>query len=469
VKLLLCVHGFPDELLGGTELAAHGLALELLRRGHEVVVFTGSMVPSKDAEVSLREETREVSGASHALRIVRVSRPDLYFDHWQKSKSARIASSFREVLERERPDLVHVLHWIRLTRDLVLHAAQAGVPSVISLNDSWISCPLVFRVESRESSICEQPLSAMNCLSCAGRVAPRTPWVPMEVGFMELGQRSEDIATELRLARSVIVPSRSFGERQLGLCADAPQVRLDVLPPVAAPVYPAQAAVPEAVEPLILGSWGQLSELKGLDLAFEALASLGPKSGIELILAGEEERPGYFDRLRGAHPGVTVHWAGSFEAATLHEHPVSRVHAMLSASRAPESFGLVLEEARALGLPSILPAAGAFGERAGEDTGSLLYESGSAQALARAMLHLRDEPATLNALRARLAAPITTAEVVEGYQAIYSRAVDEGVPSDVPEPRWFDERMLNFAQAEWDRRASEHSPAELGLASQDHS
>src|SRR6186713_626118 len=49
---MLAAHGYPPELVGGTELSVQSLAHALVRAGHEVVVVSGSMRAVKDPETS---------------------------------------------------------------------------------------------------------------------------------------------------------------------------------------------------------------------------------------------------------------------------------------------------------------------------------------------------------------------------------------------------------------------------------
>jgi glycosyltransferase involved in cell wall biosynthesis len=457
VKVLLAVHGLPPELVGGTELAASRLAGLLAAAGHEVVVLAGSFAARRPGEATLVEEPPAGPGAP---RVLRLSRGDLHLDHWHKSRSARAAARVRELLERERPDVLHVLHWLRLSRDLAALASQAGVPAVVSLNDAFVSCPLVHRVDPRTRAACERPTGPAACLPCAGAHPPRTPWVPQEEGFVRLAERSRDLERELRLARVVLAPTRLHGERQLAL-AGVEGVELGVAPP-AAPVGLTPAPEPAPVgegRPLVLGAWGRLSELKGTDLLLEALDGLG---GVELRLAGAEERPGLLDSLRARHPSVAVSWSGPHEAAALGELPVAGAHAMVSASRAPESFGLVLDEARALGMPALLPDAGAFRERGGEERGAPLFAPGDAGALRAAVRGLRDDPARLAALRAAVPPPTTPEQVLSAHLSAYERAAQAGPPAPCAR-EWYEERLVDFAEEEWDRRCALHDPAELGL------
>lgn len=467
MKLLLCVHGYPPELVGGTELAARSLAHALARRGDEVVVVAGTVERATGDEVERRTTTESVDGATSPIRVHRLARPDLYFDHWQKSRSVRVAAAFRELLREERPDLVHVHHWLRLTRDLVALAAAEGIPAIVSLHDAWVSCPLAFRVRPESEAACELPLAAPTCLPCVGQLPPRTPWVPLEMQFMSFAQRTGELLRELRLARALLVPTEGHGERLRAFLGDeAEGIELAALPPAAPPRWSPREplALPAPGEPLRLGAWGRCSRLKGTDLLFEALDGLEDPAGIELVLAGPEESPGFVDALRRRFPRARVEACGAFDHEALDAHPVTRVHAMVAAGRAPESFGLVLEEARALGLPAILPEHGAFAERAGEETGAVLFAPGDAAALRGVLRALRETPERLAVLRDAVPPPVSEEALALHHRERYAAAVALGPPEGAPEPEWYAERMERFAEEEWDRRLSGSSARELGFA-----
>ena len=109
--------------------------------------------------------------------VKKIGRGDLHFDHWQKSRSGKITAAFEEILIAEGPDVVHVHHWTRLSRDLVLTAARKRIPAVVTLHDHFTSCLVTFRVTTDGAAACDVPLAADPCLSCAERLPPQTPWV----------------------------------------------------------------------------------------------------------------------------------------------------------------------------------------------------------------------------------------------------------------------------------------------------
>lgn len=464
MKIALCVHGYPPELVGGTESSAQQLARGLVREGHEVLVIAGS------CEVAGQAELRTSEARDEGVHVVRLHRPDLYFDHWHKSRSVRVNTAVRELLREHRPDVVHVLHWLRLTRELSLCAAREAIPSVVSLNDSWISCPLVLRVDPRTRASCERPLAAMGCISCASHVPPRTPWVPMEAAFLEFAQREAGVARELRLARVVLAPTQAHAQRMASLCDALDEARVRVVAPAAAPELDVPAQV-EPAPPLKVLYFGALSELKGVDLLVEAAADPRLAGKLELRLAGREEHAGWLAELTARYPAARVVHLGAYDIEDLTKpdsvllEAARTSHIFSSATRAPESFGLVLDEARALGLPLVLPEIGAFIERAQPNSGALLFEPGRAQALAEVWQGLLEDPESLGSLRAGLAPATRTSDVLNAHLAAYEEALRAEPPSpeDVGKDEWYADRMALFAEEQWDQSLSETDARELGF------
>jgi glycosyltransferase involved in cell wall biosynthesis len=221
---------------------------------------------------------------------------------------------------------------------------------------------------------------------------------------------------------------------------------------------------------LVLGAWGSLARHKGIDLLLDALAESSERARMELHLAGAFESASYQRELERRARASKVHFHGAFESEDLAQHPVSDVHAFVSATRAHESYGLVLDEALALGLPRVIPDAPAFVERAGEGAGALLYESARASELARGLDRLLTDAdlwprlaREASAARERLPSP---ADVAEKHADLYRRAIALGAP-DVEPAAWFEERMGRAALAEWDRALALRSAAELGLGPQE--
>lgn len=464
MKVLLAAHGYPPELVGGTESTVRALAHGLARAGHEVVVVCGTLRHEQGFRRSLEHD--EVDGKR--LRVHKIHRADLYFDHWQKSASARAARAFQDVLREERPDLVHVHHWIRLSRDLVHRAAQERIPAVVTLHDLWTTCLVTFRVRPESGAFCHEPLAPSPCIRCASQVPPRTPWRGYEEQGIALLERRTDLARELELARAVLAPTRAHAEavtRYLGLAPERLSLRVvphgrDLGLAPRAPLAP-----PARHGRLELGAWGHLYRLKGADHVLRALARL-PAGRVRLHLAGGEPEPAFAAEVHALARGLDVRFHGPYEAAALGAHPVSAVHAFVSGTLAHESWGLVLDEAVALGLPLVLPRAGAYAERLREGEGALFYAPGDERELAAVLARLHDEPGLWEDLRARLPAPgefvPSMAEHVRVHLAVYEEALRAGAPPGVrPVPER--ERLWQAAEDAWGTALPRHTGEELGF------
>jgi glycosyltransferase involved in cell wall biosynthesis len=473
VRIALAVHAWPAEGAGGVERSVRALAGGLARAGHEVSVLAGSLRRAQGGEVELRA-AREDLGGGASCELVELRRPDLHFDHWHKSRSPAVAARLRELLAARAVEVLHVHHWLRLSRDLVHAAARAGVPSVVSLHDAWTSCALAFRVRSRDGAPCDAPAGPDPCVACAGRVPPHTPWVDTARGWMALAERQRDLVRELRLARAVTAPTAAHAaalEPALGLGAGA--LAASVLAPARAPLEEPRARATDVPgRELRLVAWGAHSAVKGQDLVLEALRTLGNGS-LALHGAGEAD---WTRRLRDAAQGLQVRFEGPCEPELLAERGAALAHAFVSGTRALESYGLVLDEAWELGLPVVVPDAPAFRERCGPldargtGPGALLYARGDARALAAALARLRDEPGLwarlaeqARARAARARAATSPERSARAHLALYEAAIARGAPR-VEAPQWFEERLAAAELAAWDEACARAPESGLGSA-----
>lgn len=154
-----------------------------------------------------------------------------------------------------------------------------------------------------------------------------------------------------------------------------------------------QLGIPEGA--MVIGLVGRLEPSKGQDILIRALATLkGEFPDIHLLLPGEPpcEAKGYDRELRRLASTLglddEVHFIG-FQAN------IAAVYAALDicvlASR-KESFGLVLLEAMAMGVPLVATAAGGVPEIIEDGMSGLLVPPGDPEALAYAIRRLIQDP-----------------------------------------------------------------------------
>jgi glycosyltransferase involved in cell wall biosynthesis len=124
---------------------------------------------------------------------------------------------------------------------------------------------------------------------------------------------------------------------------------------------------------------------------------------------------------------------GAYDVAALSSILSARGGAHVAAfpSRAPESYGLVVDEALALGVPCLVSDRGALPERVGA-AGRVLPPADPA-AWTRALSELLDAPETLERWRAALppgasAGAPTAAQAAEALEALYHRLLAQRAP-----------------------------------------
>ncbi|MBK9384762.1 MAG: glycosyltransferase [Planctomycetes bacterium] len=413
MKILLVAHGFPPENVGGTETYVERLALALHARGHEVVVVAGTL------RYEAEEPRVEAFQRDDGLRGYWILRADLYFDSWEKSYEPRVGRAFREILERERPDVVHVHHWVRLTRDLLHQAYLAGIPGVVTLHDLWTTCLICFRVKA-DQSFCTSVPGNDPCRGCV----ESKPWHgPSEIArAIELWR--DDARNELALARRVFVPSRAQGELVSRVSSLAPE-RFTVLPHgIAAelPPSPTLPGVPGRDRPLRVACWSHLYPAKGQQVLLEAVRRARHRAQLEVDLLGDCWDPSHRASLAALAEGSVVRFRGPFRPPEL---AALRADLAVLPSLCHESYSFVVDEARALGWPLLATRAGALEERV--PPGGELFTRGDADELARLLDAAIDEPERLARWRAAVRPPDRFADSVAGLEEHYAAVLRAGL------------------------------------------
>jgi glycosyltransferase involved in cell wall biosynthesis len=402
VKVLEVVHGFPPDCRGGTESYVEQLSRGLASRGVEVVVVSGALESRTPAQTS--------ESQWKGLRVVRIHRPDAYYETWERSFSEPAARIFVGLLEKERPDVVHVHHWLRLSRDLVGRATAAGVPAVLTLHDFSATCLIAFRVKA-DDSFCTLPLAVENCHPCVGTPAGMEPGV----AAAEIGRIREDFLKEIGLARARIALS-SAQASILSRVTGRPPSDFSVLPlgPVKrlsrAPHRPRGPG-----EPLRVVNFGHLFQLKGQHLLLEAVRRARARERIRVVFFGLVVYPEYEKRLRALAEGLAVEFRGLYVAEDLEGFDADLA---VFPTLAAETYGFVLDEAAALGIPAAVPDLGAMRERIGE--GGFVLPRGDAGAIAALLDDAFERPALLEEVRAKVQPPAGSFDAhVEAVLGIY--------------------------------------------------
>ncbi len=376
LHVLLVAHGLAPEFRGGTELYVERLGQALSSAGARVSLLCGSSLAKSEATL----ERFDLGG----IEAFRLHRSGLFVDNWERSYAPEVEQIFARLLADLKPDVVHVHHWIRLTRTLVKTASAGGYPAVVTLHDLWSTCPRCFRV--RDDGFCTRALSPEECRSCV----PIDPWWSQSEIDAGIQGFARDFRRELELAARRFVPTEAHGRflaQALGRSFDDFTVlahgslgRLSRRP---------ARLSDDGTRILELAHWGHLYPMKGLHLVLEAMRRLSPaeQARLRLHVFGEAFDPTYLRSLLELAEGLNVRWRGPYAPEQLEHEALDWA---VIPSIAHESWSFVLDEAIGLGLPVLASRRGSLGERLQKK--GLLFEPESVEDCARALRRIVSEP-----------------------------------------------------------------------------
>lgn len=389
MKLALFVHNFPPEFLGGTEQVVLALARAYRDLGHDVVVVAGS--ESRVAGGARDEERVVDEDGDGEIRVLRLRRDPsenyaLHLD-W-KETGARVT----DVLLDERPDFVHVHHWSTLGSDLLQRARALGIPGGVTLHDLWTTCARFFR-RPPNGIRCPLDASRATCVSCVGLELPGSEHESIAV---DMQRRDQAIRRELTYARFISVPSlaqQKLVARHLPWDGEIVVVPNGLLSSVSENATPREAGAP-----LRVGSFGNVLPEKGFDLIVEALGHLGEE--VELRISGKCPRPEYVESLERRARTLGVPFVYRGEYGPRDRHPAMDLDLAIFPSLCHESYGLVVDEALARGVPVVVSGRGALPERAAH--GGCVVRQGGVGPLELALANLLRSSKRLDALRSEI-------------------------------------------------------------------
>ncbi len=412
MKIAQVVHGFPPELAsGGTERYTQALCQHLTERGHELVVIAGTL--------EMRSEIDIEDDHSHGFRVLRLHRDDIYFERWDKSWHPGVSKRFAEIIETERPDIVHVQHWFRLSRDLIRQVNRLGIPAIATLHDFFSTCPTAFRLLP-DHSFCTDPILPTTCNRC---LAADFWWGEDELA-RGLQLYRDDFINEFELANRVLVLSGSHG-RSLAQATGIDDSRF-LSHPFRSWHKLSHAPQPSPPPPLRLATWGHQAPYKGSDLLLEAIARMRHRDDVTLDIFGDCSDAEFSTRLDELARGLAVTRHGAFESSDLES---LECHLAIFPSKASETYGFVLDEAQMLGWPTLVSDLGAYPERIGGSGES--FSPTDVQGLASRLDALLDDPTRLSAMREACQPPGQFEDNVDFLENLYQEVVKEGPPSSI--------------------------------------
>ena len=134
MKVLLVHQGYPPASAGGSEIYTEALARELAR-GHDVSVLHRSTDAARgDYDVA--------ESWADGVRLFALNTPRWAEGGFSAYRDPAAAAAAEAVMERVKPDVVHVGHLHGLSTGVVFAARRLGAPVVFTLHDFGTLCAL---------------------------------------------------------------------------------------------------------------------------------------------------------------------------------------------------------------------------------------------------------------------------------------------------------------------------------------
>ncbi len=463
MRICFVVHGFPPIERTGVENYTESLARALSRAGHEVEVF----VPRRSqhhAHLSVRREQR----AGYVVQWVtlnqdprgpaeELSRPDL-------------GQVFGDYLDRERPQLLHFQHVIKLGIALVFEAKKRKIPMAYTAHDYYSIChrytllrpdlePCSIRGDSASCSRCDAALGFLNTVEGLGdyqmgvfpdQLSPEDAQrlgaiLDEDVERSGLSQAEFDALFDQRFELDglraqafaaidrIVAPTQFLADELVGGGIEREKIEvlpygienedLVRLPPV----------VRRAGQPLRFAFFGGLSKHKGVQVLIEAVGEGLP--GAEVSIWGYSSDEVHVAELRRGAERAGIAWRGPYEREELAGF-LAQTDVVVVPSTWVENYPIVIREAFSAGRPVITSRFGAMPESVRDGIDGLLFERGDAQDLARAMARLIQEEGLLEKLAGGIEPVKSIDEQAAELEQLYSRLWEARVrvdTGDLPE------------------------------------
>jgi glycosyltransferase involved in cell wall biosynthesis len=462
MRILLVSHRYPPAYKTGTEVYSAQLAAGMQARGHAVRVLC--------AEKDLARPDLSVHERSHAGVPVTELINNLFHDDlratWQRPE---VDALFGELLDRERPDVVHLMHLMYLSTGCVDQARRRGIPVVFTLHDFWLACPRFGQLRHPDGTLCDV-IDFARCGGCltsfkhaqsplervvgrsiaavhsatgldlsgaargaarllAGEAAQHPHHAPdpraAEALTRTVALRNEHMRHELapQVAR-FIAPSRFLGERMIAW--GLPREQVSVVTTGIDDQNFAPRAQPAGVlaggAPLRILFLGTLAEHKGAHVLLEAWARLSAeqraRGRLDLFGPPSPDRA-YLARIErmAADSGASLHGPLAREqiAATLRSSDLLVVPSLWY-----ENAPMVILEAIAVHTPLLVSGLGGMPEMVVPGVSGFHFRPGDAAELATRLGELLRDPAPLARLFPAHERQRTFAHTLDDIEAIYA-------------------------------------------------
>jgi glycosyltransferase involved in cell wall biosynthesis len=448
MRILLTVHQFLPDHASGTEVIALNTAHELMRRGHDVQIFTGH-----PARVVLTDDQRFDQYEYAGIRVHRFLHQHMPMGNQTNLvemdyRNDFFKQAFNAFLEREKPDVVHFIHLYRLSTTAIDACRELAIPTVFTATDFWFICPLI-QMRLPDGSLCGGPnWVASNCVRHMAQVAPGSD---MAARIEKIPQPLVTLGTWA--IRHNLAPKKPYTDYVKAITHRLPYMKekLNQIDRVIVPSLTMQTLLqrhgldPKRTIHLPYGIYtdriprhtdkgkapqlrvafvGTLAEHKGCHILINAFRALPTNLPIKLTIHGKlTEFPAYVDELKTlAATDSRIEFAGPFNPPEV-GGILANIDLLVCPSLWYENTPLVIYEAMAAGVPVLASNLGGMAESVKPKINGFLFEPGNVEELRQQLSALVQDRSAVGKLSSATVMPLSMSDHVTRLEAIYASLI----------------------------------------------
>lgn len=387
------VHQYPPGYIGGVELYTESLVTQQARQGHHVTVFTRinragqGLEESPLANIPNATIYRAWHGEVSPTRRFLISFGDRV-----------LHEQFRQALQKETPDVVHIQHLMGLPLSIVDLMQVHKIPYVVSFHDFWWRCANANLLTNYSQQLCNGPKAYLNCIRCVAARATQKVQLPLLLGAGPimggvLAFRNHKLANILHSALGIATPSRFMRAWYQGQGLSNTPIHCIPLPMETWGSAALPTTRPECPRRFLY--LGGLAPIKGVHIVVEAFARLDQSLPAELWIAGDaNQNPAYTERLK-SNADRRIRFLGRLDRLGV-ETALAECHVVLIPSLCHESFSFVAHEALLANRPVFASDLGALTELIQHEKNGMRLPPGDVNAWHEAIKRVIQEPQWLD-------------------------------------------------------------------------
>jgi len=429
----------------GTEVLTYETAKDLIKRGHNVSIFTG--MPTNE-KISDHERFGRYIYEGIPVECFYFNREPMGVQTnplEMEYNNQMVGHYFKSYIDREKPDVVHFFHLAHLSASPIDACVQMGVPTVYTPTDFWFMCPL-YELRFPENKMCPGPDAyGLNCLRhyVYNTQSPRFSSIFQRIpGFFlrplisligktggvdskyspmisAVSKRQLVMQKKINLIDKILIPTKVMYSNLVRNGLDKEKVIRIPFGINLEYIKMNQRGENNSKE-ICLGYIGTLSEHKGAHVLIKAVRLLSSRAIRVKIYGKVSELSVYYKKLKQLSEGDTrIEFCGTFPNSKIGEI-FSDLDALVVPSLWHENSPLVIYSAQYAKCPVVASNMAGMAEIVNHGVNGLLFESGNEIDLAEKIDLLLSNRKLLKQMSDNAPTPLSIQEYVDEIVDVYN-------------------------------------------------